>query len=86
MAGLDADELLPHEPTPTDSAVVGLSAVVTIRIPGGTVPGEVQLRVRGAYESLIAYAVEPLEVGRHVVIRASRGARAADVVHTTPGD
>ena len=83
---MDADELLPAESTPTDSAIVGLNAVVTIRVPGGTVPGEVRLRVRGAFESVIAYSVEPLEVGRHVVVRASRGARAADVVHTTPGD
>jgi hypothetical protein len=69
----------------TDPAVVGLPAVVTIRIPGGRAPGEVCLFVRGTYESLIAYALEPLDSGRHVVVVASRGHRAADVEPTTRG-
>jgi hypothetical protein len=68
-----------------DDAVVGLPGVVTIRVPGGSAPGEVRLYVRGTYENLIAYAVELLEVGRHVVVVASRGNRAVDVEYTTPG-
>jgi hypothetical protein len=74
------------DPVPTDALIVGLTAVVTIRIPGGAVPGEVRLYVRGTYEQLIAYAPEPLEVGRHVRVRASRGHRAADVDYLTPGE
>jgi len=76
-------------PTPgrvaTDPEVVGLPAVVTIRIPGGRTPGEVRLYVRGAYECLIAYALEPLEVGRHVMVVTSRGSRAAEVEPTING-
>ena len=82
---MDAGDFGPAEPVITDPAVVGLIAIVTIRIPGGNTPGEVRLHVRGTYEHLIAYAVEPLDVGRHVVVRASRGARSADVEYTTPG-
>ena len=74
-----ADEVL------TDPAVEGLPAIVTVRIPGGSTPGEVRLYVRGTYESLIAYAVEPLEVGRHVVVVTSRGCRAAHVEPTING-
>jgi hypothetical protein len=69
----------------TDPDVVGLPAIVTIRVPGGKVPGEVRLYVRGTYENLIAYAVEPLEVGRHVVVLASHGNRAARVGPTSNG-
>jgi hypothetical protein len=69
----------------TDPAVEGLPAIVTIRIPGGSAPGEVRLYVRGSYETLIAYAVEPLEVGRHVVVVTSRGCRAAHVEPTING-
>jgi hypothetical protein len=69
----------------TDPAVVGRTAVVTIRIPGGQAPGEVRLFVRGTYEHLIAYAQEPLEVGRHVVVVVSHGTRAAKVEPTTHG-
>jgi hypothetical protein len=68
-----------------DPDVVGLPAVVTIRVPGGAAPGEVRLYVRGTYENLIAYAVEPLEVGRTVVVAASRGNRSADVEPTVNG-
>ena len=86
MVPLAAGEPPAPDPVPTDPAVVGLTAVVTIRIPGGAVPGEVRLYVRGTFESLIAYAPEPLEIGRHVVVRVSRGGRAADVDYLTPGE
>jgi hypothetical protein len=68
-----------------DPDVEGLPAVVTIRIPGGDFPGEVRLYVRGTFETLIAYAVEPIEVGRHVRVATSRGARAARVEPTING-
>ena len=79
----DGPPLADHEVT--DAAVVGLPAVVTIRIPGGKSPGEVRLYVRGTYEHLIAYALEPLDVGRHVVVLTSRGRRAAQVGPATRG-
>lgn len=79
------DDFPPTEVRLTDPAVVGRPAVVTIRIPGGAAPGEVRLQVRGTFECLIAYAVEPLEVGRHVVIAASRGNRAANVSPSVNG-
>ena len=69
----------------TDAAVVNLPAVVTIRIPGGKAPGEVRLYVRGTYESVIAYSLEPLDAGRHVVVVTSRGERAVQVEPTTRG-
>jgi hypothetical protein len=68
-----------------DREVVGLLAVVTVRVPGGRAPGEVRLFVRGTFENLIAYAVEPLDIGRTVVVTSSRGARAADVEPTING-
>jgi hypothetical protein len=76
---------LSTDPVPTDPEVVGRPAVVTIRIAGGRVPGEVRLHVRGTYENLIAYALEPLEVGRHVLVHASRGGRAVEVGPTING-
>jgi hypothetical protein len=79
------DDFPSAEPRVTDPAVVGRPAVVTIRIPGGAMPGEVRLQVRGTFECLIAYAVEPLEVGRHVVVTASRGSRAATVTPSING-
>jgi hypothetical protein len=85
VLGVSAVEPPPAEKAATDPAVVGLPAVVTIRIPGGRAPGEVRLYVRGTYENLIAYAVEPLEAGRHVAVVTSRGGRAADVEPTTRG-
>ena len=79
------DDFPPTEARGTDPAVVGRPAVVTIRIPGGAVPGEVRLQVRGTFECLIAYALEPLEVDRHVTVTASRGNRAATVAPSING-
>jgi hypothetical protein len=83
------DAVVPGGPplpeTVTDAEVVGLLAVVTIRVPGGRRPGEIRLFVRGTYENLIAYALEPLDVGRTVSVAASRGGRAVDVDPTING-
>lgn len=65
--------------SPADTEVVGCHGVVTIRIPGGDVPGEVLVRVRGTYELFVAYTVEALNVGNRVVVDRSRGDRAVDV-------
>jgi hypothetical protein len=91
--GVDGQEAIPAVPgVPpglieliTDLDIVGLPAIVTIRIGGGRAPGEVRLYVRGTYENLIAYAVEPLDVGRHVLVVTSRGGRAAEVEPTING-
>jgi hypothetical protein len=59
----------------TDS-VVGRPAFVTVAIPGEGRAGEVQLRVRGATESYIAYADQPVAVATQVVVLADMGARS----------
>lgn len=59
--------------------VVGLSAHVTMPIPGGTEPGEVLVRVRGGTETYMAYADEPLGEGVLVVVVADRGGRMLTV-------
>jgi len=63
-----------------DAEVVGCPGVVTVRIPGGESPGEVLVHVRGTRELFVAYTVEALNVGHRVLVDASRGARAVDVV------
>lgn len=65
---------------PTDHGVVGRPGVVTIAIGGGDRPGEVRVQVRGTFEQFIAYADEPLETGRAVLVYRSRGHRDVDVM------
>jgi hypothetical protein len=60
----------------TADSVVGRPAFVTVAIPGEGRAGEIQLRVRGATESYIAYADEPVRVGTQVVVLADMGARS----------
>lgn len=63
-----------------DDAVVGCTGALTIAIEGPKDPGEVHVSVRGGSESFLAYADEPLAVGRTVLVIDTRGARAVDVV------
>ncbi len=48
---------------PLDHEVVGRAGMVTVTVPGGEVPGEVSVLVRGTYETFVAYADEPLALG-----------------------
>jgi hypothetical protein len=57
-------------------SVVGRPAFVTVAIPGEGRAGEVQLRIRGATESYIAYADEAVAAGAQVVVLADMGARS----------
>jgi membrane protein implicated in regulation of membrane protease activity len=59
--------------------VVGKTAHVSVTIPGGELPGEVVVRVRGGSEAYIAYASEEVERGTQVLVVADRGARSVDV-------
>jgi hypothetical protein len=45
---------------PEPVTVIGMSAYVTVAIPGGTKAGEVIIRVSGGTESYIALVVAPL--------------------------
>jgi membrane protein implicated in regulation of membrane protease activity len=76
MTDLPSDEF----DRPRDRAVVGARGTVVVPIPGGSSPGEVRVDVRGSHELLIAYAEEPLEVGRAVLVYNSRGRRDVDVM------
>lgn len=68
------------------SAAVGLLGIVVGRVRGGDVPGEVRVAHGGLPHVYIAYAVEPLTVGTHVLVVNDRGARSVDVeVWTMPG-
>ena len=49
---------------PEPATVIGRSAYVTVAIPGGTKAGEVIIRVSGGTESYIAFADQPVEIGR----------------------
>jgi hypothetical protein len=66
-----------------DPEVVGLTGTVILRIRGGELPGEVEVKVRGGTECLIAYADEPIERDRPVLIWNSRGHRQVDVAPAT---
>jgi hypothetical protein len=59
--------------------VVGLVGDVVVRVRGGGSPGEVVLVVDGQRETYLAYAHEPVPVGRRVLVIGDRGDRAVDV-------
>lgn len=62
-----------------DEAIIGCIGVLTVATRGSGGPGEVQVRVRGGTESLIAWSPEPLPKGTSVLVIESRGHRAVDV-------
>jgi len=68
-----------------DPDVVGCTGRVAIRVRGPQRPGEVLVRVRGGLEAFIGYADEELERDAAVLVIASRGHRAVDVVRWVPG-
>jgi hypothetical protein len=71
MSGSDGDQL------------VGSLGFVTIRLPGGPRPGEVQLQLRGGSESFIAYATDPIQAGEQVLVVGRRPGRVVDVIRFT---
>jgi membrane protein implicated in regulation of membrane protease activity len=71
MSDIDGDRL------------VGSLGIVTIRVPGGRRAGEVQLQLRGASESFIAYGVDPIPAGEQVLVVGRRPGRIVDVIHFT---
>jgi hypothetical protein len=60
--------------------IVGALGFVTIRIPGGQTPGEAQVELRGASESFIAYAADPILAGEQVLVVGRRPGRIVDVI------
>jgi hypothetical protein len=60
-------------------ALVGTLGSVTIKVRGGTLPGEVRVVVQGIAHYYIAYAEQPIPVGRQVLVINARGARQIDV-------
>jgi hypothetical protein len=63
-----------------DPEVTGKVGRVILRVRGTEGPGEVLVRVRGGIEAFIAYSDVVIEPERHVLVVASRGHRAIDVV------
>ncbi len=66
--------------TPGDPAVVGRLGRVIVRVRGSDGPGEVLVSIRGGTEAFIAFADSLIERDTDVLVVASRGQRAVDVV------
>jgi hypothetical protein len=64
----------------SDEEVTGRAGMVTTRIRGGDLPGEVRVAIRGGTESFIAYAEHEIQRDETVLVYRSRGDRAVDVV------
>lgn len=62
-----------------DQSLVGWLGTVTMRIRGGTLPGEVRVVLEGLAHHYIAYCVDPVPTGAHVLVINCRGARQIDV-------
>ncbi len=63
----------------TGQTLVGKVGLVTVRVRGGELPGEIRLVVQGIPHYYIAYCGRALAVGEHVLVVNSRGARQLDV-------
>ena len=63
----------------TGQTLVGKLGLVTIRVRGGPLPGEVRLVVEGIPHYFIAYCEQALAVGDQVLVINNRGARQLDV-------
>jgi hypothetical protein len=59
--------------------LIGRIGSVTIRVPGGERPGEVQFVVQGIRHHYIAYCREPVAIGERVLVIDERGFRQVDV-------
>jgi hypothetical protein len=62
---------------------VGKLGHVVTRIRGGAQPGEVAIPIRGGNEVYVAYAEAAIEQSAQILVVASRGGRAVDVVAWT---
>jgi membrane protein implicated in regulation of membrane protease activity len=60
--------------------IIGEVGHVTTRVGGGEHAGEVQIGLRGASESFIAYSGEPIERGQQVLVVGRRPGRGVDVM------
>jgi len=63
----------------TGQTLVGKVGLVTVRVRGGELPGEIRLVVQGIPHYYIAYCGQAIAVGEHVLVVNSRGARQVDV-------
>ncbi|PBC65785.1 hypothetical protein BKI49_00565 [Streptomyces sp. Tue6028] len=63
-----------------DDAVIGCTGELLIGTRGSAGPGEILVRVRGGSETFLAWSPEPLPTGATVLVVASRGCRAVDVI------
>ncbi|WP_028801459.1 hypothetical protein [Streptomyces sp. 142MFCol3.1] len=63
-----------------DDAVIGCTGELLIGTRGSAGPGEILVQVRGGSETFLAWSPEPLPTGATVLVVASRGCRAVDVI------
>ncbi|MDQ2796607.1 MAG: hypothetical protein M3Y06_05510 [Actinomycetota bacterium] len=62
-----------------NQSIVGAVATVTRTIRGGRLPGEIRVLDAGEPVLMMAYSVEPREIGERVRITHNRGSRQVDV-------
>lgn len=68
------------------SSAVGLTGIVTIRVPGGDHPGQVRLRgADGVLENFVAFATDPVPAATEVLVTNQRGPLTVDVQTWTLG-
>jgi hypothetical protein len=60
-------------------ALVGKVGMVTEKVRGGELPGEVRLVVQGLPHHYLAYCTEPIAIGVQVLVINFRGSRQIDV-------
>lgn len=62
-----------------EDRVIGTLGFVTTSIGGGDRPGEVQIPLRGASETFIAYGAEAIPKGQQVLVVGRRPGRGLEV-------
>lgn len=63
-----------------DEAVIGRTGELLIATRGSAGPGEILVRIRGGFETFLAWSQEPLPIGATVLVVHSRGRREVDVI------
>lgn len=61
------------------SPTIGAQGTVTIDVPGGNQPGEVELSVNGGPCTFIAYSTESIKAGSQIVVLGVRVGSKVDV-------